>query len=114
MALRRQAEDVARTAYVILEKLDFKGLPTPFTVWRLYGKQELSAEQVAKQCHSSKATVIRRLKFIHAKTGLKPEDLRRLSPHFSKIEEDICDSRAKRIHLKSIASGDETSEESEG
>jgi len=106
-------EDVARKAYRVLEKLDANRPPTPFTVWRLYGKQEMSAQEVAKQCHCSKATVVRRLKFIRTKTGLKPQDLRTLSPHFSKIEADISDSRASHIYRKGFAHGYEVSDESE-
>ena len=80
------------------------------TVLRLYGKQQMTADQVARHCHCSKPTVLRRLSLIRSKTGHKLEDLRRLSPYFNKIEDDISDSRAKCIYRKGVAQGEEDSE----
>lgn len=57
-------EDVARSAFALLVKLDAQGKhksPTPLTVFRFYCVEGLSAGQVAKQCRCSKATVIGRL-----------------------------------------------------
>ena len=47
------------------------------------------------------------LLLIRAKTGVDPEDFRRLSSHLEKIEEDLSDSRAERVHRKSAIYGEE-------
>jgi len=95
-------ENDARRVFAILEKLNLSGPPTEITVFGLYCKEELSAEQISKKCRCSKLTVLRRLKVIRAATGRDPRDLRRLSPHFDKMEKDIADDRAKRVRTPSI------------
>jgi len=75
--------------------------------------EELSADQIATKCHCSKAAVVRRLKLIRAKTGADPKDLRRLSPHLNKIEDDITDPRAAHIHRKRLIYDDPDQDEGE-
>jgi hypothetical protein len=71
--------DVAQAAFNLLEKLDSgrrRPPPSISRVFRLYCIDLLSAAQVARECHCSKAAVIRRLNLIRAKTGLPIERLR--------------------------------------
>jgi len=94
-------EEDARRALALLQKLDSDQLvkpPSVLTVFRLYCVEELSAAQIARKCRSSKATVVRRLELIHAKTGLHPQQLRQFSSHFEKIEDDIAQSGASHIY----------------
>jgi hypothetical protein len=95
-------DDVVRQAWGLLERLDDGKEPSLVRVFRLYGKMEKTAEQVANDCGCAKGTVINRLKAITKKTGLKPADLRRLSGHIGKIESEIEASGAKRIHRKAL------------
>jgi len=103
-------EDEARRIFAIIEKLEAESrrkAPSALTVFRIYCMEEMSAQEVSRKCHCSKATIINRLNLIHAGTGVHPKELRRLSMHFAKIEDDITDSRAKSIHRKSAIYGDE-------
>jgi hypothetical protein len=80
-------EEDARRALALLQRLDSDQLvkpPSVLTVFRLYCIEELSAAQIARKCHSSKATVVRRLELIREKTGLDPKQLRQFSSHLDK------------------------------
>jgi hypothetical protein len=77
------SESVARAAFALLEKLDSgRRRPPPSIpkVFRLYCIESLSAAEVARKCHCSKAAVIRRLNLIRKKTGLSPALLRDFAP----------------------------------
>ena len=105
-----QDQNVARQAFALLEKLDAEcpaRPPTPLTIFRLYCIEELSTTQICRRCHCSKSTVINRLKLIRAATGMEPDELRRVSAHFSKIEDDLRDSRAEHIHRKRLIYDDD-------
>jgi DNA-directed RNA polymerase specialized sigma24 family protein len=96
-------EDVARQAFRLLQQLDSEQIvkpPTVLAVFRLYCMEELTAEQVAGRCGCSKGTVINRLKLIREKTKMEPDELRRFSRQFDKIEDDIRESKATHIHRK--------------
>ncbi len=104
------SEDLARQVFALIEQLDAESRrkpPSVLTVYRLYGREELSVREVAKKCQCSVATVMERLNVIRAKTGLSPQNLRRLSPHLEKVADDITDWRAERIHPQSAIYGDE-------
>jgi hypothetical protein len=93
-------EAAARGALEIVKALDTRrGFPAPslFTVFRLYCVEGLSASAVAAKCGVSKTSVMRRLSTIRAATGASPEQLRRLSPHVGKLEENLSDPRARRL-----------------
>jgi hypothetical protein len=99
------SEEVARSAFALVQQLDSEWPlkpPTLLTVFRLYCVEELSAAQVARKCRSSKATVVRRLELLRSRIGQDPQDLRRLSSHFDKQDDTLYDSRAARIHRKSL------------
>jgi hypothetical protein len=109
-------ENVARQAFELVRKLDeghtARG-PSLLTVFRLYCMNEMSAERIARQCGCSKATVINRLRVLAEKTGVSPERLRRYSAQFERMEEDLTDWRAKRIHRQGLTGGDEGGDEAE-
>jgi hypothetical protein len=106
-------EDVARRAFALIQQLDSDqrlGAPAVLTVFRCYCIEERSIGEIARRFRVSKATIFRRLEWIRAKTGLDPRDLRRISTHLEKIEDDVADARAEHIHRKNLieeASGDE-------
>ena len=93
---------MVRQAWGLLERLDDGKEPSLVRVFRLYGKMEKTAEQVADACGCSKGTVINRLAAITKKTGLKPADLRRLSAHIGKVESELESSPAKHIHRRGL------------
>ncbi len=102
-------EDVARRAFALVEQLDSEQplkAPTVLTVFRLYCMEEKSAAEVARRCKTSKATVIRRLELIRARTGLNPRDIRRVSSHLNSIEDDLADSRAAHIQRRRLINDD--------
>jgi len=102
-------ENVARQAFALVQRLDTEQPlrpPTLLTVFRLYCVEDLSAGRIARKLRCSKPTILRRLARIRARTGVDPRDLRRLSPHLGKLEDDITDSRAKHIHRKSFIDDD--------
>lgn len=101
-ATEPDGDDVVRQAWGLLERLDDGKEPSLIRVFRLYGKMEMTADQVADACGCSKGTVINRLRAITKKTGLKPENLRRLSAHFGNVESEMSDDKAKHIHRKAL------------
>ncbi len=106
-------EDVARSAFALLVKLDAQGKhkpPTPLTVFRYYCVDGLSAGQVAEKCRCSKATVIGRLQFIEEVTHTKAEDFRVISGHLQKIADDYDNSGAREIYGRGLVHGSESDE----
>lgn len=103
-------EDVARSAFALVQQLDSESrmkAPTVLTVFRLYCIEELSAERIAKKHHCSKPTILRRLELIRAKTGMDPAAFRTMSTHLSKLEDETRDSRAAHIHRKNLIYDDD-------
>jgi hypothetical protein len=98
-------EDIARSAFALLQQLDSEGPAKPpavLTVFRLYCLENLTAAQVARKCRCSKTTVVDRLNLIRAKTGMPPERLRAYSSHLTRVLEDVSDSRARRIRSRNL------------
>jgi len=56
--------------------------------------QELPVAQVAKKCRCAVGTIASRLKLIQSKTGATPSQLRRVSPHFTKLYDDLSSAKA--------------------
>jgi hypothetical protein len=107
-------EDIARRAFALVEQLDSERplkAPTVLTVFRLYCIEEMSAAQIARRTHCSKATIIRRLEMIQARTGVDPQNLRRVATQFNKIEEDLGDARAEHIHRRRLIYDEEEAED---
>lgn len=96
-------QEVAVRTMALVSQLDAQTL----RVFQLYCVEGLSAAQAARQCGLSKATVVRRLGVLRAKTGAEPRNLRRLSSHFEQAERDLTDPRAAHIHRKSLIYDDE-------
>ncbi len=100
------SEDVARSAFALLQKLELDAplkAPSVLTVFRLYCVDGHSAEQVARKCRCGKATVIRRLQFIEARTGMKPEQFRAMSGHLQQVDDDLNASGAREIYRQGLA-----------
>jgi len=91
-------EDLASRVFALVSKFDSDTL----TVFRLYCIQAMSAAQVARELRCSRVTIWRRLQAIRAKTGIDPADLRKISPHIAKIENEFSDSRARHIHRQNL------------
>jgi DNA-binding NarL/FixJ family response regulator len=109
-------EDVARQAFQLIEQLDSEQVikpPSVLAVFRLYCDEGLSAEEVARRCGCSKGTVINRLRLIREKTQMEPDELRRFSSQFEKIEDDIRESKAAYIHRKGMIDDSRSWEEGE-
>lgn len=109
-------EDAARRAFQLIEQLDSEQVikpPSVLTVFRLYCVKELTAERVARKCRCSKGTIINRLKLIREKTQMDPDELRRFSSHFDKIEDDIRESKAGYVHRKRLMDDNQESEDGE-
>jgi hypothetical protein len=109
-------EEVARQAFQLLQQLDSEQTvkpPTVLAVFRLYCKEGLTAEQVARKCRCSKATVINRLRLIREKTKTEPDELRRFATQFGKIEDDIRESKAAYVHRKRLIDDSPSGEEAE-
>jgi len=97
--------EVARRAFALVQNLDTeKPLQPPslLTVFRHYCIEELSTSRIARKYGCSKTNIVRRLRLIRARTGLDPQQLRRLSPHIAKLEDSFADSRARRMHRQQL------------
>ena len=95
--------EVAQRVFALVRNLDTEkrlGPPTLLTVFRYYCIEELSSGQIARKCGCSKPSVLRRLGLIRARTGVDPRDLRRLSPHIAKLEEEMADARAGNLRAR--------------
>jgi hypothetical protein len=102
-------EDVLRRAVAVLYQLDPQSRrkhPSVLTVFRLYCREELSVRAISRRCHCALGTVMERLKVIEAKTGIAPENLRRVSRQIEKIEEELTDARAKHIDRTGAIQGE--------
>lgn len=106
-------EDVALRAFRIVETLDTEcpmKAPTLLTVFRLYCMKCLTTDQIAKKVGCSKGTVINRMKVLHSRLG-DPRQLQRYSPLFTKIEDQIAQSKGAYVHRKSLIYDDAGHEE---
>jgi hypothetical protein len=85
-------DQLARRAFLALQQADQDSRrqpPTLYTVFRLYCVEEKTIPQITRQCHCSLGTVANRLKLLHAKTGVPPLRLRRLSPHLAELQNNL-------------------------
>jgi DNA-directed RNA polymerase specialized sigma24 family protein len=108
-------EDTARSAFELVRRLEMSDRlkpPTLVTVFRLYCIDQFSAARIARVSGCAKSTVLERLKLLRQKTGVDPARLRALSSHLARADDSLSDSRAKHIHRRSAAYGEE--DESEG
>lgn len=102
-------EEVARSAFALLEKLDRDAplkAPSALTVFRLYCMQGYSADQTARRCRCAKGTVMSRLRFIEERTGVQVERFRAMSGHLQEIDDRYQRSGARRIDRRGLAAGE--------
>lgn len=100
------SEDVARSAFALLQKLELDAplkAPSVLTVFRLYCVDGLSADRVARKCRCAKGTVMSRLRFIEERTGVKPEQFRAVSGHLQQIDDDLRESGAREIYRQGLS-----------
>jgi hypothetical protein len=89
-------DDLARRAFLALQEADNSRRhqpPSLYRVFHLYCVEELSIPQIARKCRCSLGTVANRLNLLRAKTGAAPDQLRRVSPLFTKFEDDLRTAR---------------------
>lgn len=104
------SEDTARVAFELVKRLDVSEKlkpPTLLTVFRLYCIEQLSASRIARLAGCAKSTVLERLKLLERKTGVAPGQLRPLSLHLARVDEAMTDPRARHIHRRAAAFGEE-------
>jgi hypothetical protein len=102
----RVTEDVARSAFALLQKLELDAplkAPSVLTVFRLYCVDGFSADQVARKCRCAKGTVMSRLRFIETVTKTKPEHFRAMSGHLQQVDDDLNASGARAIYRQGLA-----------
>jgi hypothetical protein len=96
----------ARRALALIEELESKGprqsAPSVLKIFRLFCLEELSPAAIARRCGCSRGTVINRLSAIEKKTGLPPARLRRMSDHFSKVDDQITAHGARHVHRRNL------------
>jgi len=100
-------EDLARRTFLVLQDEEpgtRRKLPTLYTVFQLYCLKNLTIPQIARKCRCSLGTVANRLKLLQSKTGVAPERLRRVSPHFIKFVDDA--RQARRNYRRSTRARD--------
>jgi hypothetical protein len=91
-------EDVAKQAFALVEQLETGGKPpSAISVFRLYCMEGLSANKIARRLRCSKPTVLRRLKWIEKRVGVRVERLRACAGQFEEMEG--VDDRTKRRSL---------------
>ncbi len=84
-----------------------------YTVFLLYCAEALSAVEIARRCHCTKGLIFIRLRWLRAKLGRDPAELRQYSAHFESIGQSLSDPRARHIYRKGAVYGDDTSQEPE-
>lgn len=102
----KECEEVARSAFALLQKLELDAplkAPSVLTVFRLYCVDGHSAERVARKCRCAKGTVMRRLRFIEARTGVKAAAFRAMSGHLQQMDDDLRESGAREIYRRGLA-----------
>jgi hypothetical protein len=110
-----EEQDIADRAFALIQQLEYKEArkrPSVVTVFRMYCVDGLGMPVIARRCNCTRTTVKQRLKLIEAKTGMKPDQLRKLSAHFEKAESTLNDSRAAHIHRKNLIYDEDDSNES--
>jgi hypothetical protein len=74
--------------------------PSLAAVFKLYFIQELPIAKVAKKCRCSVGTIVNRLKLIQSKTGATPDQLRRISPHFTQLHHDLTSAKSDYLRRR--------------
>jgi hypothetical protein len=96
--------ETAKKAFEMIRKLESERrtkAPSVMSVFRLYCIDGLSPAQVARKCRCSRGTVRNRLAMIRAKAG-SPERLRQISPHLSRVEDELAASGAEKVYRRNL------------
>jgi len=111
---RDSDENLASRAFALVQQLDSEETrkrPTVLSVFRMYCIDGLNAATIARKSGCSRMTIRQRLRLIEAKTGMKIDQLRKVSAHFEKAQAGSVDSRASHIHRKNLIYDNDDSEE---
>jgi sigma-70-like protein len=105
-APRNEEGHDARRALALIEQLESDGPfhkpPSVLKVFRLFCMEDLSPEEIAQRCGCSRGTVMNRLAAIEKKTGLPAAQLRRMSDHFGKVDDELAAHGARHIHRQNL------------
>jgi hypothetical protein len=104
------SEDVARSAFALLQKLELDAplkAPSVLAVFRLYCVDGFSADQVARKCRCAKGTVMSRLRFIEERTGVPPEQFRAMSGHLQQVDDELRESGAREIYRRGLVGSED-------
>jgi hypothetical protein len=100
-----EASDAQR-ALALIEKLETDGVrnkpPSILKVFRLFCTEQLSPEAIAKRCGCSRGTVMNRLATIEKKTRLPVAQLRGMSDHFSKMDDQLAKHGVRHVHRQNL------------
>jgi hypothetical protein len=77
--------------------------PSLLTVFRLYCVNNKSSREIALHCGCSRAVVMKRLSILTEKIGVPLVKLRSYSAQFEQMDEQLTDSRARRIDRWALA-----------
>jgi hypothetical protein len=98
-------EEVAQQVFVMVQRLHgerpYRTAPL-ISVFLLYCKEGLSAEESARKLGCSKALIVLRLKELREELGRHPAELRQLSSHFEGTEDSLTDFRARKIYRRGL------------
>lgn len=87
--------------------------PTLLETLTAYCIDGTSIAKIARKYGRPKSAIAARLKAIHNATGVPPQQLRRLSGHLAKAEDQLSDSRASRIYRRRLTDDLPDDEESQ-
>jgi len=107
-------EEIASRAFALVHQLASQGTrkePSVMAVFRMYCIDGFSVSTIARKCGTSRMTVRARLKLVERKTGMKIDQLRKVSAHLEKAEASFVDSRASHIHRRNLIYDEDDSEE---
>lgn len=96
-------EDTARGVFAIIQKMESDKVtkpPSVVAVFRMVCIEGVSTDKAGPKLGCSKGTVMNRVEAIKAATGMTLAQLRRMSGHFERMEEQLTDSRAKNIYRR--------------
>ena len=83
----------------------------PIKVFLLHFRQGLEPTEIARICHCHRTLIFARLRQMQKRLPWKPQQLRELSSHVEALQETLTDPRARNIHRKGAAHGDEGDED---
>jgi hypothetical protein len=98
-------QDIADRVFALIQQLESNSTrngPSVLAVFRMYCIDGLGRTAISRKCNCTRWTINHRIKSIESKTGMKIDQLRKVSSHFEKAEAKFADSRASHIHRKNL------------